>query len=244
MQESKAKTAAFLSLTTLVVLASGAALAFAWPYVLGAARAQSSVLVGEAASAPQAEALTNYQLAVWLDPASTQAKLGLAGAQIKAGQAAAAMKTLETAGQGSEAADLRLRADIELGRTDAAAGLAQLMARQSSPEAAQALRRAEADSLPLATELYAAGLPESSSAILRSLPVSFERNLLLGRINYDRHTTASLESAIGYLEVAVNINPSHLEARKLYAAALADTGHTDDSAKQQDLIKKLELGQP
>ncbi len=244
MQESKAKTAAFLSLTTLVVLASGAALAFAWPYALGAARAQSSDLVGEAASAPQAEALANFQLAVWLDPASTQAKLGLAGAQIKAGQAAAAMKTLETAGQGSEAAELRLRANIELGRTDAAAGLTQLVAHQSSPEALQALRRAEAGKLPLATELYAAGLPESSSTILRSLPASFERNLLLGRINYDHHTAASLVEAAKYLEEAVAMNPSHLEARKLYASALADSGRTEASAKQQDLIKKLELGRP
>lgn len=244
MPESKAKSAAFLSLTTLVVLASGAALAFAWPYVLGTARAQSSSLVGEAASAPAPEAFANYQLAVWLDPASTQAKLGLAATQIKTGQAEAAVKTLETAGQGSDAADLRLRANIELGRTDAAAGLTQLIARQSSPEALQALRRAESGQLPLATELYAAGLPESSSAILRSLPVSFERNLLLGRINFDRHTTFSLAAATSYLEEAVAINPSHLEARKLYAAALTDVGRTEDSAKQQDLIKKLELGRP
>jgi hypothetical protein len=244
MNHSKTNAAAFLSLTTLVVLATSAALASSWPYALAAARTESEKLVGEAAAAKQTEALNDYQLAVWLDPDSEKARLGLAAAQIKAGQAEEALVTLEKAGQGSEAADLRLRANIELNRTDPGAGLAALIGRQSSPEAAQALARAEMGQLPLAAELYAAGLPESSTTLLARLPASFERNLLLGRIYYDRHTTSSLAAALDYLRVAVGLNPSDVAARRLYAAVLADRGLASESQQQADLVKRLESQQP
>lgn len=244
MSQSKVSTAAFISLATLVVLASATALAYSWPYAQGAARGESSRLVGDAARAKPTEALADYQLAVWLDPASIKAKLGLAAAQIKASQAEAALVTLEGAGQGSEAADLRLRANIELGRTDPGSGLAALIGRQDSPEAVQALDRAEAGQLPLAVELYAAGLPESSSAILLKLPTSFERNLLLARINYDRHTLNSLVVATDNLSVAVALNPSDISAHRLYATVLAERGLNAESSHQTDLIRRLTFKRP
>ncbi|GAC1369581.1 MAG: hypothetical protein NVSMB39_1530 [Candidatus Saccharimonadales bacterium] len=244
MNDSKPQSAAFLSLTALLVLACAAALAYGIPYAQAAARAEASKLIGESSAAKPVESLANYRLAVWLDPTNQTAQLSLARAQLAAWDAAAASATLNQAGQGSEAEELRLRTDIELGRADPAAGLTALIGRQASPEAAQRLARARAGKLPLAQELYAAGLPESSSAILRDQPESFERNYLLGRLNYDRHTEPSLVAAADYLKVALAINPSNLPARQLYAVTVKDLGRTGEAAKQAALVHNLELNRP
>ena len=244
MSHPRASAFAFLSLTGLLVIVSASALAASWPVAQAAARTQAEKLVGESASAEAAEALVNYRLALLLDPSSDKARLGLAAAQIRLGKPQDALTTLERAGQGSEADELRLRTNIELGRTDPAAGLGQLIGSEASPEAAQRLARVQAGKLPLAAELYAEGLLESSSAILVQLPESFERNFLLGRINYDRHTAASLIKSDMYLKTAIELKPNDLSARRLYAAVLADRGQTAANAQQAELIRRLENQRP
>ena len=267
MSQPKPTSAAFLTLTALVVIAAAAGVAVSWPHVQNAAKNQSSKLVGEARSASAAEAMADYRLAVRLDPSNLAAQLGLARTQIKAGQAEAALVTLKSAGEGSETTSLRVRTLIELGRAAEAADLASmlpdsvlaalayalagrpaditaLIPRLSSPEAAQSIARIQAGTLPLAAQLYAAGLPDSSSALLLKQPASFTRNVLLAHIAIDRHTAADLISASDYLAVAVAINPSDADAHRLYAGVLADRGLTEESAQQTKLAERIQAGRP
>jgi tetratricopeptide (TPR) repeat protein len=244
MSHTKTTAAAFLSLTTLVVIGAAAGLALAWPHVQSAAHHQAASLVGEAATANSAEAMADYRLAVRLDPTNIAAKLGLARTQIKAGQAEAALTTLKSAGEGSEASQLRVRTLIELGRIDAATGLLALIGLQNAPDAAQHVARVQAGTLSLAAELYAAGLPNSSSALLLKQPISFTRNILLARIAIDRHTAADLTAASDNLATAVTINPSDAQAHRLFASVLADRGLTDESAQQTQLADRIESGRP
>src|SRR6185369_9119784 len=160
--------------------------------VASTAKSQAARLIGEASAADSAEAAVDYQLATWLDPANLAGYLGIARIQIAAGHAETALKALDQAGEGSEASNLRIRTLIELGRTNEAAdravplaapgssdadiilaALAYALAGRtgditaltplvSTPQAAQRIARAEAGNVPLAGELYASGLPESS----------------------------------------------------------------------------------
>ncbi len=274
MHSSSTSNIKFLVLATLVVLASSSALAASWPYAVKAAHAQAADLMGEAGSANPAVAATDYKLATWLDPSNPAAYIGLAHSQILSGQAEAALTTLDRAGEGSEASELRLRTLIELGRTndaaDKAAGIANrghndtvmlltafayalsgrtadiptLIPLVSSPEAAQRISRAAGDKLTLATELYTSGLPESSKILLMKLPTSFERNLLLGRILYTRHSKTDLISASSYLETATTLNPSNLESHKLLASIYSDRQLISESAAQTVLVTKLQSGKP
>jgi hypothetical protein len=209
-------SAAFMGLAAITLIGAASLLAAAWPHALKAAHKQSDRLVAEAGTVSINEAAADYNLATWLNRSNQPAYLGLARTQIATGKAAQAVDTLGKAGQGSEASKLRIRTLLELNRPAEAADLANnltqpghsdedltlaaiafalanrpdsitpLIPLMSSPEAAQRVIRIEAGKLPLATELYAYGLPESSRALLVTLPVSFERDQLLGRIYTDR----------------------------------------------------------
>ncbi len=274
MHSSPTSNTKILVLATVVIIASAAALAASWPVAVVAARAQAASLIGEAGSANSAEAATDYQLATRLDPSNPAGFVGLAHTQILAGHADAALVTLDRAGEGSEAGRLRLRTLIELGRTNEAAdraasfavhgrsdsdillaGLAYALAGRTtdipaliplvgSPEAAQRLSRASSGDLPLAAELYASGLPESSRTLLMKQPTSFERNLLLAKILYARHSQPDLASAANYLKIAVALDPSGIAARQLLASVYSDSSLHAESAAQTVLITKLQSGRP
>lgn len=267
-----------ISLSCLIILASATALALAWPHArtaaLGAARDHAAQLIAEAAAARPPEAAVNYKLATWLDPSNEAGYLGIARAQIAAGRAEAALTALDRAGEGSEAAELRIRTLIELGRTNEAADRATTLATPgrsdndvvlaalsyalagrtqdiaplkplvSSPQAAERISRIAVGELPLAGELYFSGLPESSEKLLLKLPTSFARNVLLARIHHERHTAANLETATNYLTTAITLNPAEPEARQLLAAVYAERGLTAESEAQTTQAKKLRAGQP
>ena len=229
---------------------------------------------GSSINISPAEAEADFHLATWLNPADAANWLGLARAQIAAGHPNDALISLKRAGEGSEATRLQIRTLIELGRTSEAAkaadqltgthattddlmlaGLAYaltsrtaditaLTPRVNSPEALQRFRRVQAGKLPLAAELYATGLLRSSSALLADLPTSFERNLLLARIDYTRHTPGSLNQAASLLTEATALKPSDLEAHQLLAQILHDQNKTNEAAAQDLLITKLQAGRP
>jgi Flp pilus assembly protein TadD len=264
----------FTLLATLTLLAAAAGLATLWPLALQAARAKATSLVGEAAKASGGEAEVDYRLATWLDPESHTAYVGLARSLITAGHPDEALAALGQAGEGSEVEQLKVRTLIELGRYNEAADVAgklatpnrqdddhvlaalayaladrnsdidALMPHVSSPEALQRIKRAQAGKLTLAAELYATGLLQSSSAFLMKLPASYERNLLLARIRYARHTPDDLARAAESLEVATSFNPSAPEARQLLAQTYRDQGKTTEAGLQDTLITKLQAGRP
>lgn len=220
------------------------------------------------------EVRINYQLALALDPSNQAARLGLAQSQIAAGQAEDALVTLEGTGGEPAAERLRIRTLIELGRANqavdtatklargtnaeadivlaalayAVAGqptsIAPLMPLVASPEAAQSLARAEAGDLALASELYAHGLPNSAQRIALEQSVSFERNLLLARLAYDRHAAADLDAAAGYLKVAVMMNPADAAAHQFLATIYTEQNLQIESQKQTDLATKIISGRP
>lgn len=256
------------------MISTATAIAATWPLLRAAGRWESSQLVGEARGANLAEAAVDYHLATKLDPANHAGYLGLARNQIAAGQANLALSSLANAGEGSDATRLRVRTLLELNRRSAAADQASnltqpgssdadielsaladalagrtdaitpLITAVSSPEAAQHVRRAQTGNLPLAVELYASGLPESSRTLLVSLPTSYERNLLLARIYTTRHSPTDLATATDYLSEAVRLNPSDIEAHQLLAELFTDQGQTAASANQSALIKQLQTGRP
>jgi len=274
MNQPKAASAAHLTLTAIIIIASASASAAAWPIAVRAAHAQATSLIGEAGNANLATAAADYRLATWLDPSNPAGYVGLAHTQILAGRAEAALTTLDRAGEGSEAAGLRLRTLIELGRTNEAADLAASFAAPgrsdadivlaslayalagratdlpamiplvSTPEAAQRISRAASGELPLATELYASGLPESSRTLLMKQPTSFERNFLLAQIFYSRHTEGDLASATDYLQTAVALNPGDIPAHQLLANLYSDRKLTAESAAQTALAARLQSGRP
>jgi tetratricopeptide (TPR) repeat protein len=125
-----------------------------------------------------------------------------------------------------------------------AANCQALQALVTSSEARQSLSRIEADHLPAATELYVLGLPNSSERVLLKLPNSYERSYLLGRIQFDRHTGASLEQAVTHLTAAIEANPAAIEARQVLAATYRAQGKVQAATAQDALVAKLASGRP
>jgi hypothetical protein len=274
MSQKPPSNAKFWLLASATVVASACALAALWPLALNAARAQSARLTTEATTANGGEAQADYQLATWLDSRNTAAYLGLARLQIAHSQAGLALATLDQAGEGSQAQQLKVRTLIELGRypqaADAAVTLAApgrpdddlvlaaladtlatrtpdvtaLIPRLTSPEAAQRVRHAQVDKVTLAYELYATGLPRSSSALLTPAPTSFERNLLLGRIRYATHSPADLAEAADFLASAIALNPAGLEAHQLLANVYRDRKNFAAANQQDSLAVRLQAGKP
>lgn len=264
----------YFPLVAIVVLTTAGAMATTWPSMRQAARSESNRLVGYARASEPAEAASFYSIAVRLDPANQAAYLGQARLQLAAGKPEVALSALDHAGEGSAAAELRVRMLIELGRNSQAAdsaasllatnhtdanivlvGLAYALAgrsgdipalipRVTAPEAAQRLARAQAGQLPLAAELSASELPVSARALLVTQPVSFERNLLLGRLYYQAHTPADLVAATNYLSEAATLNPSDRSAHLLLANIYSQRGLTAESLAQTALVAQLDAGRP
>jgi thioredoxin-like negative regulator of GroEL len=274
MRTPSSPTIVFWATSSLTIIGTAAVLAACWPATLAAARSQSATLTTAAGHTDGAEAEVDYRLATWLDSHNQAAYIGLARSLILAGRPDEALASLEHAGQGSEVEQLQVRTLIELGRyhqaaiiaaaltapsrpdadltlaaladvlADRAANAAALIPHVSSPEAAQRIARAQAGNVSLGAELYATGLLESSSALLMKLPTSYERNLLLGRIRYTRHTATDLVQATDYLTTATALNPSGLEARALLAKVYRDQNQLPDAIRQEALIAKLQSGRP
>ncbi len=264
----------FWVITGLALAGAAAGLASFWPRALAYARSESAQLTREAATAGRGEAQVDYRLATRLDPRNQAAFAGLARIQLAAGHSDEALSLLERAGEGSEVERLKVRTLIELGRYAPAAaaagklavpgaqaddvvlatladalagrttGIAALTPLLASPEALQRVQRVQAGNLPLAAELYATGLLESSSALLIKLPTSFERNLLLGRIYYARHTPSGLALAADFLSDAASLNPASLEVHQLLAAVYHDQNKFSEASRQDALVVKLEAGRP
>lgn len=273
MSKSTPSAVKFWVLAWLTLASAAFGLAALWPLVPAYAHTQSQAFARDA-EANRGAAAADYQLAVWLNPANESAHLGLAQAQIAAGHPADALANLNRAGQGSEVMRLTVQACIETGRYQAAAvaasvlitdaptdsdlvlaALADTLAGQTtaanaltdrltSPEAAQAIQKATASKFPLAAELYATGLLNGSQHVLLTLPQSYERNLLLARIDYTFHSHDSLTEAAGLLQFAITTNPAGLEARELLGSIDRDLGDTDAAATQTALINKLKSGRP
>ena len=235
---------------------------------------QSDLLTAAGSHAKGGESEADFRLASILNPRNTTAFIGLAQTQIAAGQPQLAVDTLKHAGQGSDVARLQVRTLIELNRpADAAlaaaaltspnatqsdltlaglayalanrpADIAALMPRLSSPDAAGSVSRAQSGKFPLAASLYATGLLNSSSAILTTLPASYERNLLLAHINYARHTADNLTEAASLLTAAIAINPSAIEARQLLRSVYADQNNAVAAQEQAGFIAQLQAGRP
>lgn len=267
-------TIKFLSLAALILVVAALSLAALKPIATKAAHHQSEIFTFKAANAQGADAEVNYRLAIWLNPHNQTAFAGLARVQIAAGQPDEALASLSQAGEGSEVDQLKVRTLVELGRFAEAANnatsltapgrpisdlflanlayiladrpndTAALMSRLETPEALQRIQRAKADQYSLAAELYATGLLQSSSGLLIKLPESYERNLLLARIRYSRHSSEDLRQATGLLAHALVLNPAGIEARKLLVKTYHDTGQTTEAAKQEALITKLQSGRP
>lgn len=273
MTRQSPSTFAPVALSAGILLASASGLAALWPVALQAAHNKSQELTAEAKQAKGGEIEVNYRLATWLDNQNQAAYAGLAQAQINLGQPDAALLSLEHAGQGSEAEQLKVRTLIELGRYNQAANesaslitpgrstndivlagfslalagratdIEPLIALVGSPEAATRLRRAQSGNLPLASELHATGLLNSSSALLTKLPVSLQRNLLLAQIRFARHSSKDLGEARELLLIAVNIDPANTAARKLLAQVYLDLNQTAEAQAQTTIVNRIEAGQ-
>jgi len=274
MRRPQASSAAFLGLTSLVILGTASVLAAAWPAARAGAKAEAAGLISRAASAPLSEAAADYHLATVLDRHNQSGYLGLARTYIATGQADKALASLEMAGDGSDAAQLRLRTMIELGRVDEAARRAQplteagrsdhdkllagltyaladrgeeipaLVPTAASPDTARRLTRIQTGGLPLATELFNAGLTKSSETVaLRQTP-SFERSLLLARIYSARHNPSDIEAATNYLRQAAEINPADIGVHQLLVSIYTDQHRTDQAAAEDVLVKRLQAGRP
>jgi hypothetical protein len=272
--KNQPSTTLFWALAAGTLLGTAVLLADLWPAALTAARHQSVQLTEEGSRTAGGETEVDYRLATWLDPSNAVAFAGLARVQIAAGRADDALVSLERAGQGSEVVRLKVRALLELGRYNEAADVAAqlispghttddivlaalayalagrsadinaLMPLVASPEALQHVQRARAGQAPLAAELYATGLLQSSSTLLSKQPASFERNLLLARIRYTRHSNQDLAQAANFLAEATHLNPSNLEARQLLVTIYRDQGKADEANRQEALISQLQTGRP
>lgn len=273
MSNSQPSIVKFQILAAVTLVGAATGIAALVPRAQSTTRLQSANLVTQA-QANRGEATADYRLAVWLNPASQPARLGLAATQITAGQPAAALNTLKPVGEGSAANRLRIEALIESDQPAAAASTAahliaasptdpnlilsalayaqnhdqtaaiSLVSRATSPEAAGAIRRAASGNLALAAELYANGLLRSSSAMLLTLPSGYERNLLLARIDYTFHDRSNLLAATHLLTSAITINPASLEARQLLIQVDQARGDTAAASQQASLLAKLQSGRP
>jgi thioredoxin-like negative regulator of GroEL len=274
MSNSQPSSTKFWILAATILVASATSLAALWPVARTTARAESAKLVREGDQASGSEAATDYLLATKLDATNHRAYARLADSQIASGQPEDALASLKRAGEGSDVEQLQVRTLIELGRTTDAANEAAvltdpdrtdsdltlaalafaaagrnadataLIPRVKSPETGQHIKRSAGSSITLASELYAAGLLKSSSAILVKLPPSYERNFLLARIRYTQHSTSSLAEATDLLAEAVSTNPSSLEGRELLAKVLYEQNRPVEAAAQDTLAAKLRAGRP
>ena len=264
----------FIAICSLTVVLAAISLALMYPAYRAARLHLADRLATAGSRAAGAEAVADFQLAAWLNPRNHRVIYNLAQRQLAAGHSTEALTSLEQAGDGADVTRLKLKTYLEAGQiaqatsaaesltfSDAAAGdlvlaclayavagrpgdCSSLAARLSDSEALEATSQAQVGKLPLAAQLLANGLPNSASSILSEQPTSFQRNLLLGRIHYQTHTTASLAAAADYLSQAVEFDPSSIAAHQLLAAVYHDLNRTTEAADQDTLVTKLISGRP
>jgi predicted Zn-dependent protease len=264
----------FSIIAFLVLVTTGGLLALLWPMAIKAAQVQAGQLVAEATLSSGGAAEADFQLATWLDHDNTAAHLGLAQQQYAADQPAATLQSLNGAGDSPTALELKVQTLLELGRYADAANVADqaikystgdaalqyaafayvlagrqadatiLEARVSSPEAASAIKQAEAGPLPLAMQLYASGLLNSSNAVLLGQPESFERDLLLGKIYASSTKEPNLVNAAKYLRAASTIQPSNPQVHQLLEYAYTTLGQSANASQQAQLISNIKSGRP
>ena len=255
------------------MLSSGLA-ASLWPSVLAYSRNESASLTREAGQGTGADAELDYRLAYHLDHGNVTAALHFATAELADEQPQAALDALKAAGEGSDVQRIRIEALLELGNVDAATAtgadlaktdtsdetvrivalaygvrrnqdaIAALKARVSSPEALQALSRAQAGNLPLAHDLSATGLNLSTRALLVKLPSSADRDLLLAQTDVRLGTHAMLADAASSYATSLALNPSNLAARGQYVDLLRLLKDPQDAAMQQTLHDAIANGRP
>jgi hypothetical protein len=264
----------FFVIAFLVVVASGSLIALMWPTAITIAHQQAGQLVAEGALTNGGEAEADYHLATLLEPGNTAAHLGLAEQQYSTGQFAAALASQVGAGDTVSSQQIKVEALLQLTRNHDAATAADnlltvcstddclklgafaydldgrasdatsLEARVSSPEAARSITLAQAGQIPLAAQLYASGLLNSSSALLLSLPESFERDLMLGQIYATSVQKADLLRAARYLQASTSLQPSNLQAHQLLASVYRSLNQFSNAGQQDQLVSNLLTGRP
>ena len=269
VQPNSNRSAGFWLLAVATIGATAGLCVAAKPYAMAAAQAESRRLTQIGEQAGGAEAQLSFELAHMLSRHNQPAALDLAREQVAAGQYVAALDSLAWAGQGSEAAKLRLIAQLELGHTTAAtvsaaqlsataptddnlllatladtvtgqAAPAQALAdRVSAPEARSRAVAALANPLTLGRELAASGLLNTAERILTRQPVSAPRELLLGDILSRRPTPERLALARRHYEAAIRLNPADPAARQALITTLTALGDTAAANQQMQQLKRL-----
>lgn len=147
MSNSKRSSAKFWLLAVGVIIVTSAALAFLWPLVRTQAVSQSRSLMSQARQTNGGEALSDYQLSVWLNPNNHTARLGLAQAELSANEPAAALVNLGQAGEGAVVNRVRVQALIETFQYRSAATAAAKLSAEPHPSDADLLLAALANQL-------------------------------------------------------------------------------------------------
>jgi hypothetical protein len=114
-------------------------------------------------------------------------------------------------------------------------------ARLAHSQTLQRLQRAKSGTLPLALEMAAIGLQNSSERLLIKLPDSFLRDIALGDIYAGR---ASYRQAKTSYTAAAALNPADIPVRQKLASALRRLNQDSATAAQDQLIAKLRAGRP
>ena len=244
---------------------------FVLPQAIVYAKSESARYTVAALNEQGTEAAIDYRLAYALDNSNEAAAVGMARIYLANSQSTEAMKLLSRIGDNPDGLRLRLQTLTELGRySDAKATADKLVARKhegdivlaaavynlggytsqlasldgrvSSVEALQALSRLNAGQLPEALELQALGLPVSSSNLLKKLPPSTTRSLVLGKILLAKGDTESLSFASDYLTAGIKLDPANIEIRTTYAKVLRAQKKVIDAYAQDKFILRLRQG--
>jgi tetratricopeptide (TPR) repeat protein len=120
-----------------------------------------------------------------------------------------------------------------------------LMPTVSSPEALQTLTRANQGKYPLATVLYASGLPRSAERVLNAYVLtSAAEYRLLGQVQETIavNDTGYWSKARTSLEQATKMDPSSLDGHKLLLVAYEKLNLKTEADQQKTLISALESG--
>jgi len=220
------------------------------------------------------EARLDFKLAYLLNHGNQVAALSVAESQQVAGEPAAALKTLNNAGQERGADRVRVKAALEAGDIGNAIAAADrlsaagapdadlvlsslaygvagkperiegLKARVTSPQAIQGVLRAGGSKLTLAVELRATGLLVSSRSILKRSEVSVPRNLLLASLIKADGRAADLPALAKLYREAIALDPAATAARTELIAVLRAQKDYAAADAEQKLLNRLDSGRP
>lgn len=183
------------------------------------------------------EATASY-LTLVQDHPSDLARIGLAKAWMERGNYGQALTALYAVGQNNDLAYELRSFSLELqGVTSAEDCLCTYPV--GSPQAVQAVMRAESSQLTLAQELYALGLPDSSQRVLIKLTGQTNLEWLLrAKIALGR-PTPDLRTASSALRRGLAIDPSNAEMHQLLLKVLEQQGDANGAKVQRLLLQQL-----